>query len=62
MYFYRNDSISSMVFELAVPFLLIAIISIILGIVILIWPHTLSYIIGIYLIAIGILYFTTGFI
>jgi len=35
--------------------LLISIISIIAGIIIMIWPHIIAYIIGIYLIIVGIL-------
>lgn len=35
--------------------LLISIISIIVGIIIMIWPHIIAYIIGIYLIVVGVL-------
>jgi len=35
--------------------LLVAIINIIVGIIIMIWPHVIAYIIGIYLIIIGVL-------
>jgi uncharacterized membrane protein HdeD (DUF308 family) len=45
----------------AIPALVMAILAIVFGIIILIWPHVLSYLIAIYLIIVGIIYFVSRF-
>jgi len=45
----------------AVPALIMAILAIVFGIIILIWPHVLAYLIAIYLIIVGILYFVSRY-
>lgn len=45
----------------AIPALILAILAIVFGIIILIWPHVLSYLIAIYLIIVGILYFVSRY-